>query len=242
MHHRFLGFAFACSLLTGCVTSSSYDQKVQELDACLTDRLKVQDKAKAEFDEQFAALKKTQGDFDACQTAAAEARQHADQLKQRENDLRSRLEKELTSKDVEISQLRGQLSVSVLDKILFQSGRADILPAGQTVLDKVAKVLVETDDLIRVEGHTDNVPISAGLKDKYGSNWELSAARAASVVRFFQDGDHKIDPVRLEAVGFGEYRPVASNDSDADRQRNRRVEIVLTARKPAADATPTASK
>jgi chemotaxis protein MotB len=62
------------------------------------------------------------------------------------------------------------------------------------------------------------------------------------VVRFFQDGDHKIDPVRLEAVGFGEYRPVASNDSDADRQRNRRVEIVLTARKPAADATPTASK
>jgi chemotaxis protein MotB len=82
--------------------------------------------------------------------------------------------------------------------------------------------------MIRVEGHTDDVPIGATLKDKYFSNWELSAARAASVVRYFQH-HHKIDTQRLEAVGFAEYRPIAPNDSVANRQRNRRVEIQLTA-------------
>ena len=67
--------------------------------------------------------------------------------------------------------------MQVLDKILFKTGRADIQPAGQAVLEKLAMVLKETDDMIRVEGHTDNVPIGAQLKEKYFSNWELSVAR-----------------------------------------------------------------
>ena len=99
------------------------------------------------------------------------------------------------------------------------------------MLDKLASVLKNNDDLIRVEGHTDNVPIGERLKDKYFSNWELSAARAASVVRYFQYG-HSIDPVRLEAVGYSEYRPVVENDSDTNRQRNRRVSIELAAPRP----------
>jgi len=177
-------------------------------------------------------------EYEACKKATEEARQYGEKLKQREADLRGRLQKELTDKDVQISQLKGQLTVSVLDKILFKSGRADILPAGLVVLEKVTKVLEQTDDMIRVEGHTDNVPISDKLKEKYFSNWELSAARAASVVRYFQQGEHKIDPARMEAVGYAEYRPLAPNDSDANKQRNRRVEIVLTAVKPPVETVP----
>jgi chemotaxis protein MotB len=245
MQIRIVFLAVVSALLSACVSTSAYDQKVAELSACQDERLAMQDKIKSELDAGFAAQQELEAglqgmktEYEACKKATEEARQYGEKLKQREADLRGRLQKELTDKDVQISQLKGQLTVSVLDKILFKSGRADILPAGQAVLEKVARVLVQTDDMIRVEGHTDNVPISERLKEKYFSNWELSAARAASVVRYFQLGEHKIEPLRLEAVGFAEYRPVAPNDSDANKQRNRRVEIVLTAVKPPVETAP----
>ncbi len=245
MQIRIVFLAVVTALLSACVSNSAYDQKVAELSACQDERLAIQDKTKSELDAGYAArleleagLQGMKSEYEACKKATEEARLYGEKLKQREADLRDRLQKELTDKDVQISQLKGQLTVSVLDKILFKSGRADILPAGRAVLEKVARVLVQTDDMIRVEGHTDNVPISAALKEKYFSNWELSAARAASVVRYFQSGEHKLDPLRLEAVGFAEYRPLAPNDSDANKQRNRRVEIVLTAVKPPAETAP----
>ena len=235
-------------LLGGCVSTGTYDLKVAELSACQDERLALQEKAKSELDATFVEQQKLEtdlygmkGEYESCKKAAEATREYADQLKQRETDLRDRLQKELTDKDVEISSLRGQLSVSVLDKILFKSGSADVLPAGQVVLEKVARVLAATDDMIRVEGHTDNVPISGRLKEKYFSNWELSAARAASVVRYFQLGENKIDPLRLEAVGYAEYHPVAPNNDDVNRKRNRRVEIILTAVKPRAEAEPSAA-
>lgn len=240
--------AGAVLLLAGCVSTGTYDQKVAELSACLDERLALQDKAKNELDANFVEQQKLETDlhgmkdeYESCKKAAAATREYADQLKQRETDLRGRLQKELTDKDVEISSLRGQLSVSVLDKILFKSGSADVLPAGLVVLEKVARVLAATDDMIRVEGHTDNVPISGQLKEKYFSNWELSAARAAGVVRYFQLGENKIGPQRLEAVGYAEFRPVAPNDNDVNRKRNRRVEIILTAVKPRVEAEPGSS-
>jgi chemotaxis protein MotB len=246
MQSRLAVIVITVSALAGCVTTGTYDAKVAELEACQTERLKTQDQAKTELDAQFVALRRLEADLEgkmrdieACQKTAAAAREYTEKLKQREIDLRNKLQKELTDKDVEISQLKGQLTVSVLDKILFKTGRADIQPAGQAVLEKLAAVLKETDDMIRVDGHTDNVPIGAALRDKYFSNWELSGARAASVVRYFQDKG-RIDPLRLEPVGFGEYRPVAPNDSDTNRQRNRRVEIVLTAVKPPVEPEPAA--
>ena len=87
------------------------------------------------------------------------------------------------------------------------------------------------DETIRIEGHADTVRIGPKLKKKYFSNWELSTGRASSVVRYFLDR-HGIEPTRMEAVGFSKYRPVASNDTEEGRQRNRRVEIVLTPWKP----------
>jgi chemotaxis protein MotB len=247
MQSRIALLAVVGIVLSGCVSTGEFDKKAAELSACQDERLAMQDKAKSELDSSFAkqvelesGLQGIKSEYEACKKTADEARAYADKLKQRESDLRERLQTELTDKDVEISTLRGQLSVSVLDKILFKSGSATILPAGLTVLEKVTKVLAQTDDMIRVEGHTDNVPISDKLKEKYASNWELSAARAASVVRYFQQGENKIDPTRMEAVGYAEYRPVAPNDTDANKQRNRRVEIVLTAVKPPLETSPAA--
>jgi len=228
--------------LSGCVSTQRFEEKVQELEACQADRQQAREQAKRELVTQYEQLQRhkteldaRERDIEACRKAAAEASAYTEQLKQRETDLRNKLQKELSDKDVTISRLKDQLSVQVLDKILFKTGRADIQPAGKAVLDKLAAVLKDTDDMIRVEGHTDNVPIGAALKEKYYSNWELSGARAASVVRYFQNGDAKIDPLRLEPVGFGEYRPIAPNDTSENKQRNRRVEIVLTARKPPAE-------
>lgn len=241
------GFIVAATflLLTGCVSTGTYDQKVAELSACRDERMTLQDKAKKELDANFVAQRQLEtdlhgikGEYEACKKSATATRDYAEQLKQRETDLRGRLQKELTDKDVEISSLRGQLSVSVLDKILFKSGSADVLPAGIVVLEKVARVLAATDDMIRVEGHTDNVPISGQLKAKYLSNWELSAARAAGVVHYFQLGENKLEPQRLEAVGYAEFRPVAPNDDDVNRKRNRRVEIILTAVKSRVESEP----
>jgi len=166
---------------------------------------------------------------------AAEARQSKlDALQNQEKQLRERLSKELTDKNVEIEQLKGQLSVRMLDKIVFKSGSADILPQGTEVLDKLADAIKDSTDTIRVEGHTDDTPISDKLKVKYPSNWELSAARASAVARYFET-KHFINPKRLESLGFSMYHPVAPNDSDENKQRNRRVEIVL---KPAAEPEP----
>ncbi|MDH4189340.1 MAG: OmpA family protein [Betaproteobacteria bacterium] len=196
--------------------------------------------------EKSAALAQKQAEVAAANAKVAKAASDsAERLKAREAELRASMEKELASRDVEIGQLRGQLAVRVMDRILFRSGSAEILPAGEKVLGKLAPALASGNEQIHVEGHTDNVRISEKLKAQYFSNWELSTARAASVVRYFQV-QGRIDPKRLEAVGYGEYRPVAPNDSAPNRRRNRRVEIILTAHGAphgtAAEPTPAPAK
>jgi chemotaxis protein MotB len=138
------------------------------------------------------------------------------------------------------------LEIEINTDILFPSGASDFAPAAAPVLDKLADVLKPFPNPIRVEGHTDNRPIKTSA---FPSNWELSAARSASVVHEFTKAG--IDPLRLEIVGFGEYHPRQSNDTPEGRNANRRVAILvleavaagdpMTARvsaSPPADATP----
>lgn len=190
-----------------------------------------------------AELGETRQKFEQCMKSTEVARKYTETLKAREESLREKMKTEVASKEIEISRLRDQLSVRVLDRILFQSGRADILPKGKKVLDKLVDVFTTTDDMIRVESHTDSVPIGQKLKDKYNSNWALSSARASAVVRYFEVG-LKIEPARMEAVGFSKFRPVSTGNTPEDLKRNRRVEIVLTAPRilePAAEiASPSA--
>jgi chemotaxis protein MotB len=109
------------------------------------------------------------------------------------------------------------------DALFFNFGKADINASGFTFLKKMTALLHQVPHAVRVEGHTDNVPIRTR---RFPSNWELSVARAVSVVKYFADVG-KINPQRLSAVGYGESRPLVPNNSAANRARNRRVEIVL---------------
>ena len=189
-------------------------------------------------------------------TAMAEMRQEIDRLIEGNNLLRQQLEVELQAREarlaevqstydelvgkleqeiergeVRISELKGKLTVNVVDKILFDSGKADLKPAGIKVLQQIGDILNSAvDKNIQVEGHTDNVPISGGLAAKYPSNWELSTARATTVLHFLQDSVG-VTGERLSAVGYGEYQPIASNASAEGRAQNRRIQIVLTAAK-----------
>ncbi|MFS8572384.1 MAG: OmpA family protein [Clostridia bacterium] len=124
---------------------------------------------------------------------------------------------------VAIESTERGIVIHFTDRVLFDTGRAEIKPEAREVLQAVAVELAKLPHHIRVEGHTDNVPIH---NERFPSNWELSTARAVTVLRFLiQVGG--LDPGRLSAVGYGEYRPIASNDTPEGRARNRRVDIVL---------------
>lgn len=137
------------------------------------------------------------------------------------------LKEEIEKGNVTIQRVRDQLTINMVDRVLFDSGQAVVKPAGVKVLKQVADVLKHvTDKHIRIEGHTDNIPISVKLQDKFKTNWELSTARATTVVRYLID-QGGVDRQALSAAGYADTRPVASNDSEEGRSSNRRIEIVL---------------
>jgi chemotaxis protein MotB len=134
---------------------------------------------------------------------------------------------EIEKGEITITQLRGKLKVNMVDEILFDSGKTTIKPQGLEVLERVGSILLDVKDkAISIEGHTDDVPIGAELSKQYPTNWELSAVRATTVARYLQE-KIGINPGLLSAIGYGEYQPVASNESDEGRAKNRRIEIVL---------------
>lgn len=125
--------------------------------------------------------------------------------------------------DIQVTYTHQGTRLSFEDQVLFDFGKAAINTAGFAFLDKIADTLSKTPHAVRVEGHTDDVPIQT---PRFPSNWELSVARAVNVVKYFVEVSN-IDPARLSAVGYGESRPVAPNDTTSNRARNRRVEILL---------------
>jgi chemotaxis protein MotB len=137
------------------------------------------------------------------------------------------LKDQIADQDVEIVEIEDQLKVVFIDKILFDSGSSEIREKGEELLLVIAEsIRDDKDQKIVVQGHTDNVPIRSGLRKRFPSNWELSTARAAAVVRFLQEKGG-LRPERFEASGFSFYRPVASNNTEEGRRQNRRIEIIL---------------
>jgi chemotaxis protein MotB len=137
--------------------------------------------------------------------------------------LATSLQTEIEQGRVELSELKGKLTVKMKDKILFASGVATVGKEGLAALAKVAEALRGVQGkVIRVEGHTDNVPTTGG---PWPSNWELSTARALAVVRALQEKG--VDPTKLAAAGYGEFQPIAGNDTPEGKSLNRRIEIVL---------------
>ena len=141
--------------------------------------------------------------------------------------IESSLKEQIENQEIKLEEIEGKLKVTLVDKILFDTGKVEIAKRGKEVLLQLADTLRENKDQnIVVEGHTDDVPIGLGLIEKYPTNWELSAARAVGVVRFLQEKGW-LEPERLTATGYSYYKPLASNDTAAGRRQNRRIEIIL---------------
>jgi len=163
-------------------------------------------------------------------------------LKATHDEMVTTMQKEIEQGQIKVTQLADRLSLNIVDKILFPSGEAEFSEQGKEVLKRVGGILKQSrDKTIRIEGHTDNVPISKDLKARFPSNWELSTARATNVVRFLQD-HAGVEAGSLEAVGLGEYHPIASNKTVTGRSQNRRIEIILTPRMRARDTEKPGTK
>ncbi|HEV2694300.1 MAG TPA: OmpA family protein [Verrucomicrobiae bacterium] len=202
---------------------SKLDEANSQLNAALGESQKQKD--------QIADLQKQIADL---QQEKADAAQMAKGLEQ---EMRTDLE----SKDVTISKLQGKLTVNITDRVLFNSGEAELQPAGETVMRKIAALLAAHPNIkIHVVGHTDNVPIRPEAHGRFASNWELSTARALAAVHFLTERAG-VDPRRVGAVGYGENRPIADNATAEGRSKNRRIAIIILPDEVAvADAPPVA--
>ena len=148
-----------------------------------------------------------------------------DELARSKGLLEQKLGQEINDKQIKLQMMEKGLVITVVGDLLFDSGKSKIRPEAFSLLTKVSVILKDNmaQFNIGIEGHTDNVPIK---QSGWKSNWELSTARALSVLHYLSD-DQGIQPERLSAIGYGEYRPVASNETKDGRKQNRRVEIVI---------------
>ena len=215
-----LGIAAALVLATttGCVTKGNYEAMVSERDALDADRAALQGQvAELAFaNEELAKLIAER------EETVTELQRDMVELRGNYDGLIGELKSELESGQVQLERLKNGIRLNVSDEILFPSGSAELDDEGRELLVKVSEQIRGRQDLVEVEGHTDNVPIAT---NRFPTNWELAAARAARVVRLLQE--QGVDGTRLRAVSNAEYHPVAPNDSDEGRAKNRRIGIRL---------------
>lgn len=139
--------------------------------------------------------------------------------------------------EIDLLFSREGLVMRLSEHTLFESGVASISPQALPLLEKMGAIIAQTDYLIRIEGHTDDVPIHTAM---FPSNWELSTARAVNFLRYLIE-HHRIDSQRLSAEGFGEFQPLVANDTPENRAKNRRVEVIFMQpdfEKPAIEESP----
>jgi chemotaxis protein MotB len=196
--------------------SDSLSQAIFELRRKVADL----DSENAKLRERHAALEKE------IATLKQAKEEQVQKVSSTYESLLEKMKSEISKGQVTISELKGKLTVNMVDSILFDSGKAEVKEGGLEILRKVISILKDVNDKsIRIEGHTDDVQIVGALAKRYPTNWELSAARAINVARYLQS--QKIDPGQLSAVAYGEWKPVATNDTAEGKAKNRRIEIIL---------------
>jgi chemotaxis protein MotB len=221
----------------GCVSSSEFEKlqadKNQEIDALQKQRAALEQQTRdlqgqrKALEDQKTALERQQSalrsEVDSLQRQKSQLEAANVQTKSQYDGLLANLNDEVKKGQLQVRQYKDMLTVEVAEQLFFDSGRAALKDQGKEVLKRVGEVLKGYDNkVIRVVGHTDNVPISTS---QFPSNWELSAARATTVVRFLQTSG--VPPERMTASGRGEFSPVAPNDDADGRRKNRRIEITL---------------
>lgn len=181
------------------------------------------DEANAGLAKALAENRKDEDQIVSLQNQLADLQREKEEVGQQAKGLEDEMRAGLESKDVTISKLQGKLTVNILDRVMFDSGEAILKPDGESVMRKIAAILIEHPELkIHVIGHTDNVPI----RSRFASNWELSTARALAAVHFITE-KAGVNPHRVGAVGYGEYRPIADNATAEGRAKNRRIAIAI---------------
>ena len=244
----FLAVAIGSGLLAaGCVSREAYFE-VEERNEQLEDRLVRAERSTESLSAERLDLvgrtedltlevKRLSGELKALQAErdqfATELSDHRDELAARSHEVESLrstydgligdLEAEVSAGQMEIERLRDGFEVNVSDQFLFDKGRADLKPSGREVLQRLAEEFSRSSGQVEVVGHTDNAPIRGTLSRKFPTNWELGAARAAAVVRFFEE--YGVSEARLSVISQGSGRPLVPNDSEENRGRNRRIEI-----------------
>jgi len=238
MEQQWLRANMAKNTLQSRLTQSNQDlassevsmaQQQQQLDQTKTQLLQTRDEANHALEEVSSVKTKVS-------TLEAEIAAEREKYRTIYNSLNTQFQQEIQAKEIEIDQLRDNLTIIHLNhEVLFNSGKTNIHPSGHKTLDVIAKALDKfPNHQINILGHTDNVPIKVGSRHKFASNWELSALRATAVVRYLQENNN-IAPNRMSATGYGEYRPIQQNRSALARSANRRIEIILM---PPEDAYP----
>lgn len=217
-------FVFASILImalffSGCVVSENkYIKKSEEADS-LAKELAAQKETNKSLADENIALKES--------TAKLEKKsKEVEATSNTYKELLQEMKGEIAQGQITITELKGKLTMDVVDKILFDSGEAAVKEEGLAVLKRVVDILKNVKDKnIRVEGHTDNVKIMGRLAKKYPTNWDLSYARAINVTKYLEQ--QGIDPKILSATAFGEYQPIADNATPEGRAKNRRIAIIL---------------
>ncbi|MBK8500126.1 MAG: OmpA family protein [Flavobacteriales bacterium] len=208
-------------------------QRAGDMSAMRTEFLGLQDDAQMTR-EQLAQRGK---ELRATQEALRVKARRMDDLDARlraQTDAMSSLRKKISdalvsvrAEDLTITERDGKIYVSLSEQLLFASGSAKVDPKGKDALGKLASVLRSNADInVLVEGHTDSIPVKSS---RYADNWDLSTARAVSIVRLLTD-TYSVPPVRVEAAGRGQHQPIADNATADGRARNRRTEIILVPR------------
>lgn len=240
LHVASLAFAAALTL-AGCVSKGDYQKleadKNKEIDELQKQRSGLQEQMKG-LQSQKTSLEQQQADLrkqvDALEQQKAQLLTATQQDKSQYDALVKNLTEEVKKGELQVRQYKDMLTVDVAEQLFFDSGRADLKDTGKAVLKKVGDALKGYEDkVIRVVGHTDNVPIKTKV---FPSNWELSVARATTVVHYLQETG--IPPDRMVASGRAEYQPVAENDTPEGRKKNRRIEITLIDKNLVQEAGP----
>ena len=215
----FTGIFIMTLFCSGCLVSEDkYMKKSAEADNLSKELATQQEKNKALADEN-ATLKESTSKLE---KKSKEVEATSNTYK----DLLQEMKGEIAKGQITITELKGKLTMDVVDKILFDSGESTVKEEGLAVLKRVVDILKNVKDKnIRVEGHADNVKIIGKLAKKYPTNWDLSYARAINVTKYLQQ--EGIDPKVLSATAFGEYQPVADNSTPEGRAKNRRIAIIL---------------
>ncbi|MBW2003281.1 MAG: OmpA family protein [Deltaproteobacteria bacterium] len=216
-------FSFLSLILSGCVTTSKYQALQTKYDSLNTLHISV-NQEKNELQEVNRQL---DAEVDELKNNSIQLTGQCESQIQASQTMINNLTEEADTKTTQINLLKEALKVNLVEKIMFESGSANVTKEGRETLARIAPILKEAKDKeIHIVGHCDRLPPCAELSKKYPTNWELSTARAIAVMRILQWG-FDIDPHRMVAVGVGHYRPLDMEIEKKISEKNRAVEIFL---------------